>query len=62
MSGSVGGSGGGGGSDAIQGAQNAAQSSYISSTVEDVKKEAEFSKMQGEGSIANTMAKANPTS
>ena len=60
MSGSIGGSSGG--SDAIQAAQSAAQSSYINSTVEDVQKEAEFSKMQGEGSIANTMAKANPTS
>ena len=60
MSGSVGGSSGGG--DPIQAAQDSAQSSYVNSTVEDVQKEAEFSKMQGEGSIANTMAKANPTS
>ena len=58
MSGSVGDSGDGG----IGAAQSAMMSQYEQETVQDMQKEAEFSKMQGEASIGNTVAKANPTS
>ena len=58
MSGSVGSSSDGG----IGAAQDASMASYQQETIEDMKKETEFSKMQGEASIGNTIAKANPTS
>ncbi len=60
MSGSIGSSDSG--NSAVQGAQDAAMASYTQSTVADIQKEAEFSQMQGEASIGNTIAKANPTS